>query len=274
MDPWSNIETSTQDTEIAEVNKLETALGDIPPSVRKIRELITRFEVCHFKYQQHLKYIHDSILNLNPSIDSNKIGANHISKGENAWINDKTGRSLLGQQYLWGLNNWLSKTGQRRIPKEYDSRLELRISKWLGDNTPDKERIVSLLIARLTYNWESYEKLQFGGQFKELEFQTCRMDICHYSFPSHLDTLIQAIGKMQSHKDLEGCGSYNSEIKMFITKKYSEIVSLLNEISTSKVIPDQDKKDQFRIWLYLCLAKTLKEQTDITDSLPILDIKE
>lgn len=51
MNPWSNIETSAQDTEIAEVNKLETTLGDIPPPVRKIRELITRFEVCHFKYQ-------------------------------------------------------------------------------------------------------------------------------------------------------------------------------------------------------------------------------
>ena len=274
MDHWSNIENSIQDSEIIVINRLESSLGLIPPSVWEIRELITRFEICHFKYQQHLKYIQDSIINLDPATDSSKIGSNHISKGENAWINDKTGRSLLGQQYLWGLNNWLSKTGQRRIPKEYDSRLELRISKWLGDNTPDKERIVSLLIARLTYNWESYEKLQFGGQFKELEFQTCRMDICHYSFPSHLDTLIQAIGKMQSYKDLEGCGSYNSEIKMFITKKYSEIVSLLNEISTSKVIPDQDKKDQFRIWLYLCLAKTLKEQTDITDSLPILDIKE
>jgi len=271
MDPWSNIETSTQDSEINEVNKLETALGDIPPSVRKIRELITRFEVCHFKYQQHLKYIQDSIFNLDPAIDPGKIGSNHVSKGENAWINDKTGLSLLGQQYLWGLNIWLSKTDQRKILKDHDSRLELRISKWLGDKTAEKERIVKLLIARLTYDWESYEKLQLGGQFKELEYQTCRMDICHYAFPNHLDTLIQAIGKMQSHKDVEGCGSYNSEIKMFITRKYSEIVSLLSEISKNKVLADQNQNDKFRIWLNLCLAKTIKEQTGITDSLPILD---
>jgi len=273
MNLWSNIEISTQDTEIAEVNKLETALGDIPPSVRKIRELITRFEVCHFKYQQHLKYINDSILNLNPFIDSNKIGANHISKGENAWINDKTGRSLLGQKYLWELNNWLSKTDQRKMPKDRDSRLELRISRWLGDKTPDKERIVRLLIARLTYDWESYEKFQIGGQFKKLEYQTCRMDICHYSFPNHLDRLIQSIGKMQSYKGLEGCGSYNSEIKIFITKKYSEIVSSISDISKNNVLPNQNKSDQFRIWLYLCLAKTIKEQIGLTDSFPILDNK-
>ena len=274
MDPWSNIETSTQDTEIAEVNKLETTLGDIPPSVRKIRELITKLEVCHFKYQQHLIYIHDSILNLDPATDSNKIGSNHISKGENAWINDNTGRSLLGQQYLWALNNWLSKSDQRKMPNDHDLNLGLKISKWLGDKTPDKERIVRLLIARLTYNWESYEKLQLGGQFKELEFQTCKMDICHYAFPNHLDTLIQAIGKMQSHKDLEGCGSYNSEIKVFITRKYSEIVFLLSEISKNKVRNGQNKNDQFKMWLYLCLAKTIKEQTGITDSLPIPDNKD
>lgn len=159
------------------------------------------------------------------------------------------------------------------MPDGHDLSLDLKISKLLGDKIPDKERIVRLLIARLTYDWESYEKLQLGGQFKELEFQTCRMDICHYAFPNHLDTLLQAIGKMQSFKDLEGCGSYTSEIKMFISKKYSEIVSSIIDISNGKTLPNQSKNDQFRIWLYLCLAKTIKEQTGITDSLPILDNK-
>lgn len=41
MDPWSNIETSPRDTEICQINKLEITLGDIPPAIRKIRELIT-----------------------------------------------------------------------------------------------------------------------------------------------------------------------------------------------------------------------------------------
>ena len=274
MDPWSNIETSTQDTEIAQINKLESTLGDIPPAVKKIRELVTRFEVCHFKYQQHLKYINDSIIDLRPVTNSNKIGSNHISKGENAWINDKTGRSLLGQQYLWALNNWLRIEGQRKIPNDHDLNLDRRISKLLGDKTPDKERIVRLLIARLTYDWKSYGKLQLGGQFKELEFQTCRMDICHYAFPNHLNTLIQAIGKMQPHKNLDGCGSNTPEIKKFILKKYSKIVSSLNDITKGKVLLNKNKNDQFRVWLYLCLAKTIKEQTGITDSLPILDNKD
>lgn len=271
MDPWSNIETSTQDSEINELNKLEAVLGTIPAEVIKIRELITRFEICHFKYKQHLKHIQDSIFNLQPSTDSVNIGANHISKGENAWINDKTGRSLPGQQYLWGLNKWLNESGERRMLKDHDIGLESRISKWLGDKTVDKERIVRLLIARLTYNWETYENLQQGGQYKELELQCCKMDICHYAFPDHLNNLIQGIGKMQSCEDLEGCGSFNSEIKMHIAEKYSEIVSAISDISKSRSLSDTNVNDMFRIWLFLCLAKTIKEQTNITVSLPIID---
>jgi hypothetical protein len=76
---------------------------------------------------------------------------------------------------------------------------------------------------------------------------------------------------MQSHKDLEGCGSYTTEIKKFITRKYSEIVSSIIDISKDKVLHNQNKNDQFRIWLYLCLAKTIKEQTGKKDSLPILN---
>jgi len=90
MDPWSNIEVSSQDTEITEIDKFEDTLDNIPSPVRKIRELITRFEVCHFKYEQHLKYINDSIVNLEPNTDPSKIGSNHINKGENGWENDKT----------------------------------------------------------------------------------------------------------------------------------------------------------------------------------------
>lgn len=59
--------------------------------------------------------------------------------------------------------------------------------------------------------------------------------------------------------------------KTYIIKKYSEIFSSICEILKSKALLRQNKNDQFRIWLYLCLAKTLKEQTGITDSLPRLD---
>ena len=91
MNAWSNIEISPQDSEIIEIDKIERILGDIPENVQKIRELITRFEVCHFKYRQHYKNIRNSVQNLKPVQEPGKIGANHLSKGDLAWKNDKTG---------------------------------------------------------------------------------------------------------------------------------------------------------------------------------------
>jgi len=268
MDYWSNIEVSASDSEIIAINNFESTIGNLSEPVRKIRELITRFEVCHFKYKQHLRLINDSIIDLKPCTDPGKIGSNHISKGDNAWVNDRTGRSLIGQQYLWVLENWLTTARQDITPAHYDTNLDLRIPKWLGGKTPDKVRIVRLLIARLTYDWESYNKLQQGGQFKELEFQACRMDICHYAFPGHLDALIRAIGEMKPQKDPEGCGSYNSEIKDSIKGIFSELCTTIQDLSRQNNLPIQNKDDRVRIWLFACLAKTLKEQTGMADSLP------
>ncbi len=107
MSVWSNIEILPQDAEIVEIDKLEETLGKIKKNVQKIRELITRFEVCHYKYQQHFRHIKDSILRLRPNVEPTQIGANHISKDKDVLDNDKTGRSILGQQYVNSLMKWL-----------------------------------------------------------------------------------------------------------------------------------------------------------------------
>jgi len=57
MNTWSNIPTSPQDPEIIKINEFEAKLGKLADDVYKIRELITRQEVCHFKLQQHIKKI-------------------------------------------------------------------------------------------------------------------------------------------------------------------------------------------------------------------------
>ena len=69
MNSWSNIQISPQDPEIVKINNFEKKLGKLPNKVRQIRELITRFEVCHFKYQEHL-----SIITLPFPIDSHTTG--------------------------------------------------------------------------------------------------------------------------------------------------------------------------------------------------------
>jgi len=268
MNTWSNIEISPQDPEIIKINHLEKTLGDLPVHVTQIRELITRFEACHFKYKQHFKIIKGSIRSLQTKITPGNIGANHIHTGENAWKNDKTGRSFLGQQYLWALHNWLGDNFQNRTPDNKTKKLDQQVTKWLGNKAPEKERLVRLLIARLTWDWTSLEQLQHGGKFEQLENQICRMDICFYSFPKNLDCLMQCIGRKTPVKEFEGCGTYNTAIKEHLGKEFSKLCAWLKTRAAKNNFP-QAKDELTKVWLICCLSKTLKEQLGIKKSLPI-----
>ena len=89
---------------------IERALGNLSEQIYKIRELITRFEVCHFKYPKHYRHITESIAILKSTVDIGKIGANHPRHGEKIINNDTTGRSQVGQQYISALRFWLDNT--------------------------------------------------------------------------------------------------------------------------------------------------------------------
>ncbi len=269
MNAWSNISISPQDTEIIKIDNLEAKLGKLSDNVNKIRDLITRHEACHFKYQQHIKIIKDSIINLEPSVDSNKIGLNHVQHGENAWEKDTTGKSYLGQQYIWSIKVWLNDIPQKEIPDKYDKQLNHKIKKWLGDKNTDKIRLVRLLLARLTWDWKLYEELQHGGEYQNLELQICRMDICHYAFPTNLDRLLQGIGEMRPIEKHEGCGSFNNNIQRFIEKELSALNNLLKSLYNDK---EPDEKQLIKAWLVACLIKTLKEQVEL--SKPGIDVEK
>jgi hypothetical protein len=264
MKAWSNIQISPEDPEIIKINNLEKNLGKLSVKVCQIRELITRFEVCHFKYQQHLRKIKDSIINLQPDIYPAKIGINHVQHGEDAWKNDVTGRSLTGQQYLWAIRKWLSDDPQWKIPDHYNVKLGKQIQKWLGEKHPVKMRLIRLLIARLTWDWKSYEELQHGGEYKDLELQVCSMDICHYAFPTNLDLLLQGIGEMKPVEKFEGCGSFDNNIKSFIENKFSILNDMLKSLSEAG---KSDKNKLTKAWLIACLAKTIKEQVNLSESI-------
>jgi len=270
MNTWSNIQISLQDTEIIKINNLEKRLGELPDKVNRIRELITRFEVCHFKYQQHLKKIKDSITELTPTVDTTKIGINHIQHGENVLNRDTTGKSLVGQQYVWALKEWLNDNAKSEISDNYDKKLGQQIQKWLGNKNSDKIRLVRLLLARLSWDWTSYEKLQHGGKFKDIEFQASRLDICHYAFPKNLDLLLEGIGQMKAieEKRFEGCGSYNTEIKAYLEKEFLDLNDTLKSLQINNGL---NTNDLIKTWLVACLAKTIKENINI--SIPIIEIE-
>ena len=271
MNAWSNLQISPKDLEIIKINNLEKRLGKLPDKINKIRELIMRFEVCHFKYQQHLKKIKDSIIDLEPNVDTTEIGKNHIRHGENVLNKDTTGKSLIGQQYVWALKEWLDDNPRNEISDSYDKMLGQQIRKWLGDKNPDKIQLVRLLLARLTWDWASYEKFKHGGKLKDIEFQACRMDICHYAFPKNLDLLLQGIGQMKAvkEKEFEGCGSYDTNIKAYLEK---EFLDLNDELKYLKINDSLNRNNLIKAWLVACLAKTIKENINI--SAPITDIKK
>lgn len=267
MNCWSNIEISTEDSEIIEINNFEETLGDLPENVLKVRELIRRFEVCHFKYKEHLEHIKDSIRSLTPNIDPTNIGAYHISKGRDALKNDKTGRSIVGQQYLDSLIDWLGDCPKEN--SEYiNDELNQQVAKWLRGKSQDKERIVRLLIARLMWDWKSYEKYHQEVEHKSLKLQVCRMDICHYAFAKHLDLLIQGIGRMKPVDNFEGCGTFNADIKTYVKDQFSILCDYIKSKTNKNNL---EKNEPTRIWLAASLAKTLKEQTGLKSSLPQLN---
>lgn len=263
MNPWSNIEIPPGDPEIIQIDKFEATIGKIPSQVYQIRQLISGFEVCHFKYDQHIRYIKDSISNLNPNIILEDIGKNHLRHGAHVLDKDSTGRSLSGQSYVLILTNWLD-----HIECENDQilngELHQKITKYLGERDPEKERLVRLLIARLKWDWNSYEGLLKDNANKELENQVCRIDICHYNFPNIIDSVLIGIGQLKPVDTFEGCGSFNSNIKSSIKDEFTLITDTIKTIFSRK---EPDKKTMMRTWLYYCLAKTLKEQVGLKQSL-------
>lgn len=265
MSHWSNIEVSPQDHEIIEIDNFGISLGELSENVQRVRELIRRFEVCHFKYKKHLDYLIDSINNLCPNIDPTIIGKNHISKGEKFLKRDATGRSELGQQYVCALKNWLGDHSQQ-TSEYFNVELAQEIIEWLGEEDPEKERLVRLLVSRLMWDWESYEKYQSKENPSELELQVCRMDICHYAFPKHLELLLDGIGRNRQVENFEGCGSFNLETKNFIKEQFVSLCDKLEAYNKSSL----DNSDQIKAWLIASMAKTLKEQIGLKDAIPSL----
>lgn len=262
MEHWQNIVVPSDDPEIKLINEFKDSLLPLPDPCQKIRELITRFEVCHFKYKKHTEMIRTSIENLYLGLSLSDIGRTHIRSGEGAWKEDVTGRSAPGQQYLWAIMDWLGDemgsrdrklTGNNEIDQQ-------RILQWLGKRSEDKDRLVRLLVSRLTWNWKSLEELQRGGWSEKLEQQIIRMDICHYAFPENMDVLLKGIGKLEAVEGFEGCGSFNDEIQERIKEELHSLHDLLHSYKGSKQV-----EDRYRTWLLVSFMKTIKEQAGLSE---------
>jgi len=267
MNAWINIEVLPSDEEIAAIDEMEQALGNIPNGVYQIRELITRFESCHFKYQQHYRHIVESIAILCPVVELSKTGANHPRHGRNVWMNDTTGRSRIGQQYIEALHSWLGEdlSNDVRVPRQETLERKQRVNVWLGDRSEERVGLVRMLLARLL--WQSVEEHRRADDLGNLEYQVERTDICNYAFPQNIERLIQAIGKLEPVGAFDGCGTLNVETKSLVSKEFSKLCEWLM-IDTPGSDLGLGRKEPMKAWLVACLAKTLKESIHLSYHLP------
>ena len=72
---------------------------------------------------------------------------------------------------------------------------------------------------------------------------------------------------MEPINNFEGCGSFNTEIKTYVEKQFSILYDYLKSNTLKK---NSEQNEQIRIWLIACLAKILKEQVGMKESLPQL----
>lgn len=267
MNPWCNIEVLSNDQEILAIDQLEQTLNNIPYQVYKVRELITRFEVCHFKYQKHYQHIIDSITAQNPTVNVDIIGANHLRHGEKVINNDKTTRSLTGFKYIKALGSWME--NKYSTLDESQKSVDNQVVMWLNERSNVKKRLVSMLIDRLFYR--PLEKYFSCGEISKLEYQVIATDICNYSFPQNIEKMIKGIGKLETIKEFHGCGTTTPEIETFITNEFHMLCKWLKkdiENTNSRL----GEKNQIKTWLVFCLIKTLKEQIHLSIPIPYLVI--
>ncbi len=269
MDSWHNIIVSKDDPEIIEINNMENELKGASAPVKAVRQLITQFEVCHFKYAIHYDYILRSIEFLTPFIDPGSIGSSHPRTGPDSWKKNKTGRSRTAQIYINALQLWLNPKSLAGIDSyiRVIQIMKAHVTKLLGERNNEKERLVELLIKRLL--WRPIERYSLGVQLDRLQDQIERTDICHYTFPDNIERVLAGIGSLAPSKDFQGCGSYNSRIKWQVSMWFQQLCKWINGEPgyLDRVL---GKRNNAKIWLAACLAKTLKEQVGLINKLPLM----
>ncbi len=142
-----------------------------------------------------------------------------------------------------------------------------RIDAWLGDRSEARDRLVRMLLARLL--WHSVEEYRRGGELSGLELQIEATDICNYAFPRNLEKLLQGIGRLESVQEFDGCGTYDSGMRSFVSNEFSRLCEWLGADNPSDGI-GLGRKEPMRVWLVACLAKTMKENVHLADRLPEL----
>ena len=268
---WANVNLTKADEEVRWIYRMERHVSPVPPEAHIIRELISRIEACHFKYQRHIEHIIRSIGQMQTDIDPDSIGNAHPKSGDGAWRKDSSGRSRRGQEFILALQLWLDeKSPPGELSEEISQSLTMKVYNALGEPDYNKRVFVEALINRLLWKFGNTRQ-PLSEKFDEIGEQIDRTDICHYTFPANVERVISAIGRLTPLSDFEGCGSFGSE-QQCLTEEYFH--TLLNWLHKRKCRLDEQlgESTPLKRWLAACLAKTLKEYTGLR--VPMLKWRE
>jgi len=265
VQPWANLGLSRMDAEIRRIHQLERAAVPLPPVATTIRELITRFEICHFKAERHVQRIIAAIGEMRLDLAPATIGTAHPKSGETAWRQDRTGRSRPGQEYIWVLQMWLAEAPYSDLdPRGIPRKLVDRVNGALGQPNAQKRLLVLALLARLLLK---ADRSPLPAELAPFWEQVEATDICHYTFPDNLERMIQAIGRLEPAADFVGCGSCNPEGREMARRHFEALCTWLRG-ERGSLDAQLGDRTPVKEWLAACLAKTLKEVAALREPMP------
>jgi len=216
------------------------------PSARRIRELITRLEICHFKFPRHLQRIIAAIGAVRLELDPAEIGRAHPRHGSQAWQMDTTGRSQKAECFIAVLEGWL--TGQCPQTEEGE-----QVWTALGSQDDQKRLLAGALARQL--RWQ-YEAGSLGPELSLWDHQLSGIHQCHYTFPRNVQRLIQAIGQGEPLEGFEGCGTFSGN-HLALARQTIDLLDGWLAKRSGPLAEELGQPAPVKEWLARCLRHTL-----------------
>ncbi len=105
------------------------------------------------------------------------------------------------QHYLQAMHHWLSDHSIARPDDQMDENFRLHVHACLGRKSSEKERLVRILIARLTSDYYSMKKLRGLVADKKTIYRIEQLDIFSGDFQRQTEMVLMDIGQCFSGSD-------------------------------------------------------------------------
>jgi hypothetical protein len=111
---------------------------------------------------------------------------------------DKSHKKLQVQQYLRASVNWLAEHPGAEPAERINESLLHHVNACLGRKSPEKESLVRVMIAHLTYDNQSMKKLRGLIANKKMINRIEQIDVFSNDFQKQIDRLLLTIGQAAS----------------------------------------------------------------------------